>query len=210
MDLSSPAAIARLILPKLPLMLNIALWHSLRISQTSTKWDLKTELIIKTLRSMLDSPHPTPISKQQKASLHDPGIKGKIWISKITFPVPEHHHVLDILNQAVDDLKEPSEKYTPTVMAAVEAEWTGYRANVDNHRLRADISESLQYSNLMSEVTSNVTLLYFHGGAHFMMDPCTHVRISPLLSFLGPSLESRDMSQKCRFKAQCTSSNKQY
>lgn len=175
MDLSSPTAIARLIIPKVPLMLKIAVWHSLHISQTSTKWDLKTELIIKTLRSMLDSSHPTPISKQQKLSLHDPGIKGKIWISKITFPVPEQEDVLDILNQVVEDLKEPSEKYTPPQMAAVEAEWTGYRANVmDNHRPRLDLSERQHYSKLMSEVTSDVTLLYFHGGALFMMDPCTH------------------------------------
>ena len=184
MDTSSPTAIARLILPKVPLMLQIAVWHSLRIPQTSTKWDLKTELIVKTLRSLLDSPHPTPISTQQKASLHDPGIKGKMWISKTTFPAPEKEGVIDILNQAVEDLKEPSEKYTPTVMAAVEAEWTGYRANVDNHRQRPDLSERQHYSKLMSEVKSDVTLLYFHGGALFMMDPCTHRNTTSHLAHL--------------------------
>lgn len=174
MDLSSPAAIARLILPKVPLMLQIAIWHSLRIPQTATKWDLKTELIVKTLRSMLNSSHPTPISEQQRTSLHDPGIKGKMWISKTTFPAPEQDHVLRILHQAVEDLKEPGERYTPAVMAAVEVEWTGYRANVDNHRQRPDLSERQHYSKLMSEVRSDVTLLYFHGGAFFMMDPSTH------------------------------------
>ena len=172
MDLSSPTAVARLILPQVPLMLKIAVWHSLRIPQTSTKWDLKTELIIKTLRSLLNPPQPTPISKQQKASLHDPGIKGKMWISKTTLPAPEQDDVLKLLNQAVEDLKEPSEKYTPTVMAAVEAEWTGY--NVDHHRQRPDLSERQHYSKLMSEVTSDATLLYFHGGALYLMDPCTH------------------------------------
>lgn len=174
MDISSPAAVARLILPKLPLMLKIAVCHSLRISHTSTKWDLKTELIVKTLRSMLDSSHPTPISKQQKNTLHDPGIKGKMWISKVTFPAPEQDDVLNLLDQAVEDLKEPGEIYTPAVMAAVEAEWTGYRPNVDDHRPRIDLSERQHYSKLMSEVKSDVTILYFHGGALYMMDPCTH------------------------------------
>lgn len=174
MDISSPTAIARLVLPKVPLMLQIAVLHSLGIPQTSTKWDLKTELIVKTLRLMLDSHHLTPISKQQMASLHDPGIKGKMWISKTTFPPPEQHDVLEVLNQAVEDLKEPSEKYTATVMAPVEAEWTGYRANVDNHRHRPDLSERQHYSKLMAEVKSDVTILYFHGGALFMMDPSTH------------------------------------
>ena len=165
-------------------MLQIAVWHSLRIPQTSTKWDLKTELIVKTLRSLLDSPHPTPISKQQKASLHDPGIKGKMWISKTTFPAPEKDDILDILNRAVEDLKEQSEKYTPTVMAAVEAEWTGYRPNVDNHRQRPDLSERQHYSKLMSDVKSDVTVLYFHGGALFMMDPCTHRGTTSHLAYL--------------------------
>ena len=165
-------------------MLKTALWHSMRISQTSAKWDLKTELIVKTLRSLLDPPHPTPISKQQKTSLHDPGIKGKMWISKVTFPAPEQHDVLKILNEAVEDLKEPNEKYTPTVVAAVEAEWTGYRANVDDHRQRPDISERQHYSKLMSEVKTDATLLYFHGGALFMMDPCTHRSITSQLARL--------------------------
>ena len=97
-----------------------------------------------------------------------------MWISKITLPVPEEDDVLNILNQAVDDLKEPGEIYTPAVMAAVEAEWTGYRANVDSHRQRPDLSERQHYSKLMSEVKSDATILYFHGGALFMMDPCTH------------------------------------
>ena len=176
MDISSPAAIARLIVPRLPLMLKIAIWHSLRIPQTSKKWDLKTELIVKTLRSVLDSPNPSPISKQQRNSLHDPGIKGKMWISKAAFPAPEQDDVLKVLNQAVEDLKEPTEIYTPTLthQAAVEAEWTGFRPNVDKHRPRPDLSERQHYSKLMSEVKSDVTLLYFHGGALFLMDPCSH------------------------------------
>ena len=184
MDVSSPAAIARLILPHVPLMLKIAIWHSLRISHTSTKWDLKTELIIKTLRSMVDPRHPTPISKQQKSSLYDPGIKGNMWISKVTLPMPPQDDLVNLLNQAVEDLKEPSEIYTPAAMEAVEAEWTGYRANVDKLRPRPDLSERQHYSKLMSEVRSDTTLLYFHGGAMFMMDPCTHRATTSRLAHL--------------------------
>ena len=199
MDLSSPVAVARLVLPKIPLMLQIAVWHCLRIPQTSKKWDLKTELIIKTLRSMLDPPHPTPISAQQKASLHEPGIKGKMWIAKTTFPVPEQDDVRRILNQAVEDLKEPSEEYTSAVMADVEAEWTGYRSNVDNLRQRPDLSERQHYSKLISEVESDVTMLYFHGGAHFMMDPCTH---RPITSHLAHLTNGRVLSVRYRLAPQ--------
>jgi len=171
---ASPAGIARLVIPKVPFLFKTAVWHSLWLSPTSSKWDLKTELIIRMLRSILDSPEPTPLSKQQKASLKDPGIKGKMWVSKATFPSPETDDVRKLLLSAVEDLKEDGNIYTPPELAPVEAEWTGYRANVDANRPRLDLSEAQHYERLMSEVSSDVTILYLHGGAHFMMDPTSH------------------------------------
>lgn len=170
----SPAGIARLVIPKIPFLVKTAVWHSLWLSPTSTKWDLKTELIIRMLRAILDSPHPTPVSKQQKASLKDPGIKGKMWISKVKFPSPGEDEVRRLLVEAVDNMKEDGSTYTVPEIAPVEAEWTGYRANVDANRPRLDLSEAQHYEKLMSEVSSDVTILYFHGGAHFMMDPASH------------------------------------
>lgn len=119
---TSPAAVARLIVPKVPFLLKTAVWHSLWLSPTSTKWDLKTELIVKMIRSLLASPHPNPISKQQKMSLKDPGIKGKMWISKVSFPAPEGDDVLDILMNAVGDLKDGGEICTTPKIATVGAE----------------------------------------------------------------------------------------
>jgi len=171
---TSPAGVARLIIPKVPFLLKTAVWHSLWLSPTSSKWDLKTELIIEMLRSILDSPHPTPLSRQQKASLKDPGIKGKMWISKATFPSPGGEEVLTLLANAVEEMKEDGNIYTIPGLAPVEAEWTGYRANVDANRPRLDLSEAQHYEKLMLEVSSDVTVLYFHGGAHFMMDPASH------------------------------------
>ena len=181
---TSPAAIARLVIPKVPFLFKTAVYHSLWLSPTSDKWDLKTELIIKMIRSLLDSPQPTPISKQQKASLKDPGIKGKMWISKVTFPAPDMDDVRQLLLNAVDCLKEGGEIFTPPKIASVEAEWTGYRANVYGNRPRLDLSEEQHYQKLMSEVSSDVTILYFHGGAHFMMDPSSHRNTTSHLAHL--------------------------
>ena len=190
---TSPAAVARIVVPKVPFLCKTAVWHSLWLSPTSTKWDLKTELIIKMIRSILDSPHPTPISKQQKASLKDPGIRGKMWISKVTFQAPREDDVKDLLISAVEDLKEGREIYKHSKLAPVEAEWTGYRANVDSNRPRLDLSERDHYKKLISEVSSDVTILYFHGGAHFMMDPASHRNTTSHLAHLtnGRSLSVR-------------------
>ena len=171
---TSPIAIAKLVLPKVPFLFKTAIWHSLWLSPTSTKWSLKTELIVKMIRTLLDSPHPVPISKQQKASLKDPGIKGKMWISKVTFPAPDENDAYRLLIRAVEAMGHEGELWTHPKSVPTGAEWTGYRANVDANRPRLDLSEAQHYEKLMSEVKSDVTLLYFHGGAHFMMDPASH------------------------------------
>ena len=170
---TSPTALARAILPKVPLLVKTALWHTLWPSPPSAKWDLKTELIVTGVRALLNSPTPTPISIQQRNSIKDPGIKGKMWISKVTFAPPEED-VRNILITVVEEMKSGVEIYTVPRIAPVEAEWTGYRANVDSNRPRLDLSEKQHYERLMSEVKSDVTILYFHGGAFFLMDPASH------------------------------------
>lgn len=177
MDLS-PLGFLRLSLPKVPLLAKSALLHTLWLSPTSTKVDLKTELVVAFIRSLLDSPTPNPISKQQAFSLKDPGIKGRMWVSKVTFPAPvesQEQDVLALLTRAIDDLKNmPNQQYTIPEVLPVEAEWTGYRPNVHKDRERPCLSEQEHYENLMNDTTSDVTILYFHGGAHYMMDPATH------------------------------------
>ena len=174
MDFSSPTAIARMMLPKVPLLFSTAIYHSLWLSDTSSKWDLKTELIVKLIRSFL-SGKPRPLGAQQAASLRDPGIKGKMWISKVTLQAPESTDVLNILCKAVDDMKEDgNEKYTTPPICAVEAEWTGFRPAVDSNRPRLDLTEEQHYKRLMAEVSSDVTILYMHGGVYYLMDPASH------------------------------------
>ena len=175
---TSPLGLLRLSLPKVPLLLKSALYHTLWLSPTSTKVNLKVELIVAFIRSLLDSPTPNPISKQQAWSLKDPGIKGRLWVSKVTFPVPSGDRgegVLALLTRAIDDLKtRPDQNYTVPTVLPVEAEWTGYRPNVHKDRERPCLSEHQHYENLMKETKSDVTILYFHGGVHYMMDPATH------------------------------------
>ncbi|KAL8692837.1 MAG: hypothetical protein Q9218_002220 [Villophora microphyllina] len=171
---TSPSALLRLFVPKIPFIVKTALWHSLWLSSTSSKWDLRTELTIRIIRSLLDNPEPTPLAKQQRWSLKDPGIKGKMWISKVTFDTPAEEDIRDVTVDAIETMKEGEAIYKIPNIVPVEAEWTGYRANVRDDRLRPDLSEGQHYEKLMSEVTSPATILYFHGGAHFMMDPASH------------------------------------
>ena len=176
MDMSSKTAILGIVLPRIPLLSWTALWHTLGRTSTCDKWDLRTELIIKFLRSVLSSPSPRGALAQQRSTLVDPGIKGRIWISKVTFPPPpEVYSALDLLCKAIDQLKEDyAATYEVPATLPVEAEWTGFRPNVDAQRQRPDLSEQQHYEKLQADVQTPLTILYFHGGAYIMMDPATH------------------------------------
>lgn len=154
------------LLPKVPFLLKTALYHSLSLSPTASKWDLRTELTIKLIREYVCNPKPSSISKQQSMSLKDPGIKGKMWISMITLPKPEEDDMRKVVVNAIEALKEGNETYTVPELAPVEAEWTGWRSGVGNDAPRPDLSEPEHYEQLMKEVSSPVTILYFHGGAY--------------------------------------------
>ena len=176
MDQISPLATARMFLPKLPSVLKSAVYHSLWLSPTSTKWDLRTELTIAVLRSFMAGWKVTPILKQQRFTLKDSGIKGNTWVSKVTLPPPsEAEDILRLFISAIDALKQyDSEQYTVPSLAPIEAEWTGHRNNVSASCPRPKLSEVQHYEKLMSETTSDVTILYLHGGALVLCDPSSH------------------------------------
>ena len=175
MDFSSPLAIARFLLPKVPFLIGTTAWYYLYLSPTSTKWDLKTELAVRLIRSLMETRNPKPLLQQQRATQKDPGIKGRMWVSKVTLPAPEGSDVLDLLCDAVDDMKETGkEVYRRPLLVPVEAEWVGDRANVDGRRPRLDLTEEGHFKRLMAETEDDTTILYLHGGALILMDPCTH------------------------------------
>lgn len=174
----SPKAMIRLILPRLPLILKTALFNALSISENSAKQNLTTEVAVVVLRSIMSMRRP--VRFLQRISTRDPGIKGPIWVSKVILAPPEDGDgPRDAVCAAIAELGSGNETYTMPDIAAVEAEWTGYRNGVSSTEPRPDLSEAEQYRKLMKEVTSDVTILYFHGGAYFLMDPAT-VRDSTL------------------------------
>jgi acetyl esterase/lipase len=163
-------------LPKVPLIGKTAVWHTLGLSETSQQWDLKTELTVNVLRSFVDG-KPMPVSKAQRMFLKDPGVKGKMWISKVDLPAPTDDGVRQALFKAIEGLKEADfgpGGYLEPELLPVSAEWTGYRAGATKNSADLRIPDEQKYTELMKEVTSPATILYFHGGAYYLMDPASH------------------------------------
>jgi acetyl esterase/lipase len=176
----------KLLLPKTPFIFKTALAHTLNFSETSSKWDLRTELTIKVLRDMLGpSNKMTPITKLQRLTTKDTGVKGKIWVSKVQLKTPEEDDARQLVFKAIQEMGDGMENWTKCDMHNVEGEWTGGRAGVsDTEPEPADVSEQEKYAKMMGEVKSKVTLLYFHGGAMYLLDPATYRHVTGRLARL--------------------------
>ncbi|KAJ9193773.1 hypothetical protein DTO164E3_7702 [Paecilomyces variotii] len=149
---------------RIPLILKTILLHGVRMSPVRDKQDLRTELTVAIIRSFIT--YSMPVSKQQKSSMRDPGIKGPMWVSKITLPKPEDD-VQRVVLDAVEHLKTTGEEtYDIPGVTAVEAEWTGYRKGVEKKTPQPDISEEKKYEELRKDSPADMVIL--------LMDPCTH------------------------------------
>ncbi|EMD89368.1 hypothetical protein COCC4DRAFT_60752 [Bipolaris maydis ATCC 48331] len=170
---SSPTALAKLLLPKTPLLLKTALWHSLSLSPQSSKWDLKTSLTVTMIREMTGpNASPQPIGKTQRFTLRDPGVKGKMWVSKVAMATPSEDDARQLLFKAVREMGTGEEKWEEPEQKGVEAEWNGYRSQAkDGEGEPVGMGEKEKYEALMQETTSQTTVLYFHGGAMYLLDP---------------------------------------
>ena len=171
MDLT-PVALARIILPQVPLLLKTALFNTFSLSRNASKQDLRTELTVALVRALIG--RRVTIGHAQKLGLKDRGIKGPMWVAKVTVPRPEEDNVRDAVVQAIAAAGDGGGTYTLPDLTAVEAEWTGYRPGVEKDASQPDMTEEEKYRKMMIEVRSPTTILYFHGGAYFMMDPVSH------------------------------------
>lgn len=165
------------LLPKLPLMVRVAVMHVLRLSEPSAYLDLRSELIVSVLRSFTQPSNPKPVSFVQKLTTRDAGIKGRIWVSTYASAPPPETDIRDALIGAVRIMADPDLPAPELVVpefAHVEGEWTGYRAGAAPEEPQPGISERDKYGEMMKEVTHPTTVLYVHGGAYYMCDPSTH------------------------------------
>ena len=165
------------LLPKIPMMTKVALSHLLSMSEQSKYMDLKTELIVNTLRDFLAPSNPKSVTSTQKLVNRDPGVKGRIWVSAYATPVPPETSTRDAVLNAIEGLRHdgmPTLEFQLPDIIGVEAEWTGYRPAATSESTPPSISEREKYEEMMKEVHNPTTILYFHGGAYWLMDPATH------------------------------------
>ncbi|SMR48179.1 unnamed protein product [Zymoseptoria tritici ST99CH_1E4] len=184
--MDSPLAAIKLLFPHVPSLSWTAAQHTLGISPTASKWDLRSELTVHVLRAIASpkSGRPAPLSKVQRGTLKDPGVKGKTWIAKATISRPPKEDegqgkgLRDVVFQAIEAMKKEGNvlHYEKPELKDLEVEWTGFRPGAKKDEGLPDVDEKDKYRLLMAEPcrSSEATVLYFHGGAYYLCDPATH------------------------------------
>ena len=166
----------KFIVPKIPAMTWAGMKHTLYLSPTSTKWDLRTEIQVTVLRNMMGGSTPQSVGKTQALTLHDPGAKGRLWAARTVVPKPTDDGSREAIFGAIADMGDGTETYTRPQSADIRAEWIGHREAKSEEEALPDISEEEKYTRLMAEPRrkSKVTVLYFHGGAYYLCGFGTH------------------------------------
>ena len=178
------------LLPKLPLIVRVAVMHVLRLSEQAKYLDLRSALVVAVLRSFMEPPPDRPrtsVSALQRLTLTDNGVKGRIWVSTYAAPPPPETGIRDALMQAVDDMRDrnlPEPLFKTPELVPVEAEWTGYRAGAAPGDPLPRKSARELYDAMMGECSQPTTVLYLHGGAYYLCDPSTHRPVNKKLAKL--------------------------
>jgi acetyl esterase/lipase len=163
-----------------PLLTRVSLSHSLNLADTSPYQDLRSALTIAFIRAFIapKEGNPHTFSQAQGRTVSKLPVKGRIWVSTYTSPVPpEPESIAAALGKVIELLHNPDVP-TPQVyladVAPVSGEWTGYRANAQADEPAPKISDQDKYIEMMKEVKKPTTILYLHGGGHAFMDPASH------------------------------------
>lgn len=85
-------------------------------------------------------------------------------------PAPKEDGVRTILLDAIKELGDAGEDFEIPSIESVEAEWVGHRKDSGADR-RVQVSEHGAYKMLERDCSTQVTLLYLHGGGYLSVSP---------------------------------------
>ncbi len=119
---------------------------------------------IKRMTSLIFPGSRLTLSQMQDLSTRDVPEKGPLWVSKSTIPVFSDHDLREIVLQAIDDFGDGSVRSCMSSTDSLTLEWNGYRrlSNASTN----PVSEQEKYECLMRDTSSEMTILYAHGGGY--------------------------------------------
>ena len=135
----------------------------------STEVTLKVQQAVAAIRANWYPRTQPPLSERQALSRRDFPFKGPLWICRTEFAISDDDELRGIFLEAIGRIgnKGARTKYQLYGGESVKVEWNGYRQDSDAGKLpHKGASEREKYNLLMNDTTSDVTILYVHGGGY--------------------------------------------
>ncbi|KAJ4299558.1 hypothetical protein N0V90_004804 [Kalmusia sp. IMI 367209] len=130
------------------------------------------KIIEKTCASYASLPL-VPISQMQAQSSRDRPAKGRVWISRSSFPAPPDSGLKDALFEVIDRLSMPDHIIMAPeelAQADVGVEFIGTRNGASADESEPNVEEPEKLRLLEKETKSDIIILYMHGGALYPAD----------------------------------------
>ncbi|KAI9683715.1 MAG: hypothetical protein M1822_005905 [Bathelium mastoideum] len=123
------------------------------------------------LRGALSKGAWSPLGPRQRASLRDPGVKGPVWVSNISYEAPIEQDLRSILRDAISELGDKTEEITIPSIGKVKAQWTGWRADAAKIGAESSYTEKEKYDRLCKDAKNDKVIFNCYGGALMLHGP---------------------------------------
>ena len=124
--------------------------------------------LVRRTRQMIERGRSAPLSTIQNASLAGPGIQSAGWSSRQVFPASAGtgDGPMNLITKCISALGGGVNDSQPKVLPypSVDLLWTGPRQDQSSNQSGPSTSEFANFQNLMSEVKTPLTVMFFHGG----------------------------------------------
>lgn len=115
-------------------------------------------------KRLLDSSFKQPITTQQERTKRPAKLPFPTHVVPIELPLPKDENITQSLYDAIETLGDGSEEIHEVVPSSVNAEWIACRQSPSSSDTESR-APAEQYSGMMKEISSDVVILYMHGGA---------------------------------------------
>ncbi|TGZ77069.1 alpha/beta-hydrolase [Ascodesmis nigricans] len=165
------------LLPAVPSMFYKSATHMLSLSPTAHYWDLKTTVILEVIRAFVRTPPPGEhtVERVQRTTLKPQKVDDETVKVDVEFGVGGEEEATGIEDAVVAIVREMQKEEVEVQRVGVKrltGEWVGRREKKGDGSMELGSEERFKVIEKGAE--DGRTVLYFHGGAFYLLDPHTH------------------------------------
>jgi hypothetical protein len=106
-----------------------------------------------------------PVSMQQFVTQKDSQAKGPMWVIRTKFEKEDgRDNIRQVVKEALDCLAPCEASVGEFTVDNVKAQWTSFNPSAGEGEPEPSVSEQEKYDSMMKDITTDIVVLYAHGG----------------------------------------------